>query len=109
MPDLYEQYAEFCQSTAIYPDAGTGNVNELMYLALGLGEAGEVQGKVKKWYRDGKFDPEAVQKEMGDILWYLTNMCTALNTSLPEIMVTNMRKLQSRKERGVLGGSGDER
>lgn len=108
--DLYEEYAEFCRGTAIYPDALTGNLAEMKYLALGLNdEAGEFAGKIKKWYRDGKFDNAATVKEAGDVLWYLTRACDGLGTSIPELMVANMRKLQDRQERGVLGGSGDER
>jgi NTP pyrophosphatase (non-canonical NTP hydrolase) len=113
MPDLYEQYAEFCESTAIYPDAGERNSLEGMYLALGLaGEAGEVGNNLKKYYRDSMMTKEkweASQKELGDVLWYLTNLCTYFDTSIPELMVENMRKLQDRQERGVLGGSGDNR
>jgi len=42
-------------------------------------------------------------------LWYLAQLATELRCSLDDIAITNIEKLQSRKDRGVLGGSGDQR
>lgn len=107
---ILEEYNDFTQTTAIYPDALAYNEAEALYLALGLAdEAGEVAGKIKKMYRDGHLDPDALAKELGDVMWYLTRLADWNNTPLDKIIKGNMEKLQSRKDRGVLGGSGDER
>jgi NTP pyrophosphatase (non-canonical NTP hydrolase) len=86
-----------------------------VYCGLGLAdESGEVAGKIKKVLRDhgGKVSPEireALKQELGDVLWYLTQIATSLNYTLEEIAEANIRKLADRLERGVIGGSGDNR
>lgn len=86
----------------------------LIYPALGLSEVGELQGKVKKVIRDsgGKVTDEAratLAKELGDSLWYHAALATELGLDLGEVAAANLAKLADRKERGVLGGSGDNR
>jgi len=86
----------------------------LSYDGLGLGEAGEVQGKVKKIIRDsgGVITPEAtdeIKKELGDTLWYIASMCDNLGITLDDVATSNITKLKDRYKRGVIGGSGDNR
>ena len=101
-PDLYENLAS---QTAIFPKE-----KALEYLALGLtSEAGEVAGKVKKLIRDGKGDKKAIAAEIGDVLWYCAMLAKETEVPLNDIMKDNLKKLHSRKERGTLSGSGDER
>jgi NTP pyrophosphatase (non-canonical NTP hydrolase) len=42
-------------------------------------------------------------------LWYCAMLADYLDTNLGKIMEDNIDKLQSRKSRGTLGGSGDRR
>jgi NTP pyrophosphatase (non-canonical NTP hydrolase) len=106
--EFYEMKAG---QTAIFPKD-----KALEYLALGLtSEAGEVAGKVKKLIRDGE-DMEgfelkkiAIASEIGDVLWYCAMMAKEVGVPLNEIMKENLKKLHSRKERGTLSGSGDNR
>ncbi|AQT28239.1 nucleotide pyrophosphohydrolase [Mycobacterium phage Bachome] len=102
--------------TAIYPGAGdVDSITGLSYTAMGLaGEAGEVANKVKKILRDqdGIITIEnrvQLHKELGDVLWYLSQLATQIGSSLPAVAEDNIQKLSSRKDRGVLQGSGDER
>jgi NTP pyrophosphatase (non-canonical NTP hydrolase) len=96
---------------AVYP--GQGAISGLMYCALGLGESGEVQNKVKKNYRTGTYPTEdqalEIVKELGDILWYVSATATELGYTLDDVAKMNLEKLQSRKERGTLEGNGDNR
>ena len=101
-------------TTAIYPDAGQGTALALAYVGLGLGEAGEVQGKIKKVIRDdgGVLDEAArirIAKEAGDLLWYVARLASEISMPLEVIAEMNIGKLADRAERGVLTGSGDER
>ena len=78
---------------------------------LGLvGEAGEVAEKVKKYLRDNtKVSQKEIVKELGDILFYTTALANYFYSNLPEVMETNMDKLNDRVKRGVIKGSGDNR
>ena len=106
--EFYEMKAG---QTAIFPKD-----KALEYLALGLtSEAGEVAGKVKKLIRDGadmegyELKKIAISSEIGDVLWYCAMMAKEVGVPLNEIMKENLKKLHSRKERGTLSGSGDNR
>jgi len=78
--------------------------------ALGLvGEAGEVAEKIKKFFRDGTLDKDAIQKELGDTYFYWTALHGALGLDPETTIKKNMEKLSSRKERGTIQGSGDNR
>ena len=107
-PDKYEDLAG---QTAIFPKE-----KALEYLALGMtSEAGEVAGKVKKLIRDGEdvegFEMKkiAIASEIGDVLWYCAMMAKEVGVPLNDILKENLKKLHSRKERGTLHGSGDNR
>lgn len=106
----FKEYQEKAVSTAIYKDS-----HKITYPALGLGnEVGEVQGKIKKVLRDnnGDFSPEWTTKiadEIGDVLWYMAALCRDLNIQLSDVAQNNLKKLEDRQKRGVIGGSGDNR
>jgi NTP pyrophosphatase (non-canonical NTP hydrolase) len=107
----FSEYQSLSRRTAKYPRAGA----DMTYPALGLcGEAGEVAEKVKKTIRDdgGVLSDErraALARELGDVLWYLSQLATEAGLDLEEIAADNLDKLLSRQERGVLSGTGDER
>jgi NTP pyrophosphatase (non-canonical NTP hydrolase) len=107
----FSEYQKSAAKTAIYPMRCT--LNGLMYTTLGLvGEGGELANKVKKMYRDNltvdDFQ-EFVKKELGDVLWYVSETASQLGLDLDEIAAANIAKLSSRQKRGVIGGSGDDR
>lgn len=113
----FEEYETAIDEFAIYPigiDQISGvyiNLEE-QYLILGLiSEVGELAGKIKKGIRDNKglVNEDAIESELGDVLWYLARLAYCYDISLSEIADTNIKKLKSRKERGVLNGSGDNR
>ena len=104
-------YQRESRKTALYPEVGKNAI----YPTLGLvGEAGEVADKVKKILRDKKgiFDEEskeAIKFELGDVLWYLSQLSSELGYELEDIANANLQKLNSRKSRGKIQGSGDNR
>lgn len=103
----FKEYQIKSRETAIYEDE--------VYPYLGLsGEVGELLNKYKKILRDGnniitdEFINDA-SYELGDILWYLAQIASDLDLSLDKIAKNNIKKLQDRKARGKLKGSGDNR
>jgi NTP pyrophosphatase (non-canonical NTP hydrolase) len=102
----FDEYQKQAVATAIYPkEVG------LVYCGLKLaGEAGEVAEKIGKSIRDNKrLDDEDLVKELGDVLWYIAALAEELGYDLSEVADRNQKKLKDRKDRGVLGGSGDSR
>ena len=62
--------------------------------------------------KGGEFDDKAIESiaaELGDVLWYLATICDVLNIELESVAQGNIDKLRSRKLRGALHGSGDDR
>ena len=104
------EYQKGARETAAYP-----RDMKIIYPTLGLtGEAGEVADKVKKVIRDNgeNFSAERrleIAKEIGDVLWYIAVLSDDIGYPLEEVAKMNYEKLHSRKARGVIGGSGDNR
>lgn len=107
----FDEYQQEARQTAQYPSIG----HNIIYPTLGLtGEAGEVADKVKKLFRDRNGDLNAkyrqeIAKEIGDCLWYISAMADEVGYSMGEIAAMNIKKLADRKDRGKLGGEGDNR
>jgi NTP pyrophosphatase (non-canonical NTP hydrolase) len=45
---------------------------------------------------------QKLTEELGDLLWYFTNLCTALDITLEEVMSTNLAKLHQRHPHGFV-------
>ena len=105
------EYQLKARETALYPSVGENPI----YPTLGLaGEAGEVADKVKKVIRDcgGIFDQQAkdaIKLELGDVLWYISQLSSELGFELEEVAISNLEKLSSRSLRGRISGDGDNR
>lgn len=107
----FDDYQKIAMGNKVY-----GYGTKVVYPALGLaGESGEVVDKIKKILRDNDGDftiPEKrieIAKELGDVLWYCTAIADDLGFDLEMIAEMNIDKILSRRERGVLQGSGDNR
>lgn len=107
----FDEYQKRAKETARYPKVGRGFV----YPTIGLiGEVGEMANKVKKVFRDdgGILEGprrEEIAKELGDVLWYLSQTATELDLSLDEVAKANLEKLASRFSRNAIAGEGDDR
>jgi NTP pyrophosphatase (non-canonical NTP hydrolase) len=107
----FNEYQLKAKETAIFPE----ETNRFIYATLGMmGEAGEVSEKIKKIWRDkGKevndADREEITKELGDVLWYMSQLALELKINFDDVATNNLNKLQSRLARNVLHGAGDNR
>jgi NTP pyrophosphatase (non-canonical NTP hydrolase) len=110
-------YQKLASKTAIYN--GRGRYQGLTYCSMGLaGEVGELLNKIKKLNRDERvvdFDviaddlKSSLKNELGDILWYWSQICHELDVNPNDIAADNIEKLKKRSEQNKLKGSGDER
>lgn len=101
---------DFYQSRAMSYRLSSSNE---IYALLNLGgEIGEVLSLVAKFIRDGgdveKYK-ESMTKELGDIMWMVAAVAKDHNLSLSDICTKNLDKLESRKIRDAIQGSGDNR
>ena len=111
----FDEYTKNALGT-LSTDYAYGDITpQMMGMVLGLSdESGEVLGKFKKLLRDKRGvltdeDKAEIMKEIGDVLWYVTTISHLLGYSLEDVARKNNDKLLSRKDRGVLSGSGDNR
>ena len=83
--------------------SNTSNVNVSLLLTAAIGlaaEGGEFAELPKKIFFQGKPMDEAtihhMKRELGDIFWYWTNACRALNLDPNDVIQENVNKLESR-------------
>jgi NTP pyrophosphatase (non-canonical NTP hydrolase) len=99
--DRLDSNLEFDEKENDYVYGPNINVPLLLCGAIGLGsETGEFQEIVKKIVFQGKpLTDENVyhmKRELGDIIWYWTNACTALGLDPEDVIEENVKKLESR-------------
>ena len=122
MKDDITEYQELSEKTAKgYADPygvheAEGSMSDFqeraLFLIAGLnGESGELSEKIKKFVReDDDSYVEDINKEMGDVLWYLAQLATLFEYELgDDVAFQNLQKLTDRDERGVIFGDGDDR
>lgn len=112
---VFDPYQLATGDTAIYPGANEGTFEAINYCLVGAaGEIGEIMNKWGKIIRDNDSVIDYKQrkdmgKEIGDVFWFLTRAADELGIPVEVILNENLAKLRSRKDRGVLSGSGDNR
>ena len=65
-----------------------------------VGEVGELHSLYQKVYQGHDFDEEHAKKELGDLLWFIAEYCTAMNWTLESVMIENIDKLKARYPEG---------
>lgn len=111
----FERYQEFV--SAVTSDASTNfvdfadriveldrkgaNIERLLTAGVGINaEGGEFLEIIKKMIFQGKpfneDNREHLIIELGDIMWYVAQACTALEISFDEVLAMNVKKLEKR-------------
>jgi NTP pyrophosphatase (non-canonical NTP hydrolase) len=111
LKDYGDQAITTMTSAQSYGDISPQFMDQILGL---VGESSEVAEKMKKIIRDkaGVISPEdraEIIKELGDILWYVNSVAHMLDSSFEEVASKNLEKVLSRKARGTLHGTGDNR
>ena len=65
-----------------------------------VGEIGELHSLYQKIYQGHQFDEEHAKKELGDLMWFIAEYCTAMMWNLEDIMQMNIDKLKARFPEG---------
>jgi NTP pyrophosphatase (non-canonical NTP hydrolase) len=97
----FDEYQELAGRTA-----GTFSeeerITKILISTLGLaGEAGEVADFLKKIYgHNHTFDVTKLKKELGDVLWYVADICTKFGIDMDEVAALNIEKLRARYPNG---------
>lgn len=63
-------------------------------------EVGELQALYQKTYQGHKMDISHARKEVGDLLWFIAEYCTAHGWDLEDVMRENIDKLRARYPEG---------
>lgn len=93
--DLYQQLA----ARTINKDLSNNDL--MLHAALGAcSEAGEVAGLLQKVYQGHPLNDMHLAKEIGDLLWFVAELCTAIGYSMNDIANVNIEKLKARYPEG---------
>tara|TARA_B110000211_G_scaffold22400_1_gene23134 strand:- start:752 stop:1060 length:309 start_codon:yes stop_codon:yes gene_type:complete len=92
----FDSYQRLAKKTASYQDPD--------YLPLGLAEeCGELVHEFARCKRKGvPMDIEALESEVGDVLWVLSQICTEHGLSLGWVATNNIAKLKQRDSQGSI-------
>lgn len=125
--ESFNDYQKFTHSLAVYnedveliikndDEAFVSLPMAYTYPVLALAEeAGEVAGKLAKFIRKSKggVDPLALRdmvvKELGDVLYQVSETARQFEITLQDVVDVNVHKLTDRQDRGVIVGEGDNR
>jgi|TARA_Y100000813_G_scaffold116003_1_gene83086 NTP pyrophosphatase (non-canonical NTP hydrolase) len=82
-------------------DREGANIERLLTAGVGINaEGGEFLEIVKKMIFQGKPWNDAnkhhLVTELGDLMWYVTQACMALDVSMEDVIATNVKKLEKR-------------
>lgn len=88
----FNEYQEKANRTLL------GNEQVLTNCALGLaGESGQVVNLVKNYtFRGSELDKDELTKEMGDVLWYLSQVAEWADIPFDDIAKRNIQSLEKR-------------
>lgn len=76
-------------------------VEKILHALHGMvSEVGELHGLYQKIYQGHDLDEEHVKKEVGDLLWFIAEYCTAQGWTMEEIAQMNIDKLIARYPQG---------
>lgn len=92
------EYQELARRT----QNGELNQEQRMLHALhGLAaEVGEIHGIYQKWYQGHGVDDHEIALEMGDVMWFLVELCDVLGVTLEDVARMNIEKLKKRYPEG---------
>ena len=105
-----DQYSNWTEKVWFSSNQKPNHLSDLSIMGFGLGgETGEVLELLKKQIRDGTYDSKNLRKELGDVLYYWARICKEFGFKPSSIMNMNIDKIESRRAKNTLRGSGNDR
>lgn len=94
---------EYQQRSYVAVQSHKDKREEVLHWTIGLTEeAGEVASLIKhKYFHNEEIKESDIAEELGDVLWYLSAMCTALEIDFSSVAQLNVEKLSKRFKNGV--------
>lgn len=105
------RYQELSRETVRY----SANIHEadpeILFLGNAIGgEGGEINEKIKKYAREGDEDYlDEIDREIGDIIWYLSRLMDKIDVSFNYVLARNLEKTHYRYNYDKITGEGDFR
>lgn len=82
-------------------DDGLSPDEQILHSLHGMvGEVGEIHSLFQKTYQGHIIDHEHLMKEIGDVLWFVAELCTSYGWKMEDIMTMNIEKLKARYPNG---------
>ena len=91
----YQKAAARTMNQKLYPEQQANHALHGM-----TGEIGEIHGIYQKSYQGHVIDPAHLKKELGDLLWFISEYCTAMGWTLEDVAQMNIDKLKARYPEG---------
>lgn len=88
------EYQELAERTINKDLTNSGMVKHSLHGMVG--EIGEIHSIYQKIFQGHTLDVEHLKKELGDLLWFIAEYCTAMGWDLDDICQMNIDKLKAR-------------
>lgn len=72
-------------------------------------EVGEIHGLFQKVYQGHEMSEEHLMKEIGDLMWFIAELCTVFGWEFNEVAMKNIEKLEKRYPQGFEVGKSTNR
>ena len=91
----YQKAAARTMNRKLYPEQQANHALHGM-----SGEIGEIHSLYQKTYQGHMLNLEHMMKELGDLLWFIAEYCTAMGWTLEDVAQLNINKLKARYPEG---------
>jgi NTP pyrophosphatase (non-canonical NTP hydrolase) len=96
---IFDDYQKLASRTMDFENMN--DADQIFHALHGMvSEIGELHSLYQKKYQGHEFDIEHAELELGDLLWFIAEYCTAMGWSFGDIAQKNIDKLAKRYPEG---------
>lgn len=93
----FNEYQKLAERTMPDVDCESAKLHALHGM---VSEVGEIHGIFQKMYQGHELKHDHIKKELGDLLWFIAEYCTAVGWNMSEVAQLNIDKLKARFPEG---------